>query len=276
MALKFSVENLLNLSDSKNSKSSAYSPSNSKPKKSPLLDSWALALANSKQNRQKLEIDKEPTQSKADSSIKCDSPGAHQSLQENPTFLQLNLQEISTVPEKREESCTPAGTGAYRCSICGKTFTAHYNLTRHMPVHTGARPFPARFVEKRSDRRPLLQDLWKVFQRSSTLNTHARIHSGFKPYVCEYCGKGFHQNGNYKNHKLTHSGEKRHECVVCHKAFHHSYNLAFHMHTHTANKPYSCAHCDKGFCRNFDLKKHLRKIHSKVVVQEDEEESNHS
>ncbi|KAH7725504.1 zinc finger protein [Aphelenchoides avenae] len=83
----------------------------------------------------------------------------------------------------------------------------------------------------------------------------------FKPFVCEYCGKGFHQNGNYKNHKLTHSGEKRHKCPVCHKAFHHSYNLAFHMHTHNATKPYICQICAKGFCRNFDLKKHLRKIH---------------
>ena len=27
------------------------------------------------------------------------------------------------------------------CPVCGKKFNAHYNLTRHMPVHTGARPF---------------------------------------------------------------------------------------------------------------------------------------
>lgn len=29
----------------------------------------------------------------------------------------------------------------FTCNECGKTFNAHYNLTRHMPVHTGARPF---------------------------------------------------------------------------------------------------------------------------------------
>lgn len=27
------------------------------------------------------------------------------------------------------------------CPVCGKLFNAHYNLTRHMPVHTGARPY---------------------------------------------------------------------------------------------------------------------------------------
>jgi hypothetical protein len=25
----------------------------------------------------------------------------------------------------------------YPCNECGKVFNAHYNLTRHMPVHTG-------------------------------------------------------------------------------------------------------------------------------------------
>jgi uncharacterized Zn-finger protein len=41
--------------------------------------------------------------------------------------------------------------------------------------------------------------------------------AGLKPYTCEYCGKGFHQNGNYKNHKLTHQQEKRYKCEMCGK-----------------------------------------------------------
>ena len=47
-----------------------------------------------------------------------------------------------------------------------------------------------------------------------------RIHNGFKPFQCEFCGKGFHQKGNYKNHMLTHSGEKAYKCNICNKAFH--------------------------------------------------------
>ncbi|XP_017050024.2 fez family zinc finger protein erm isoform X1 [Drosophila ficusphila] len=164
----------------------------------------------------------------------------------------------------------------FSCLECGKVFNAHYNLTRHMPVHTGARPFVCKVCGKgfrqastlcrhkiihTSEKPHKCQTCGKAFNRSSTLNTHSRIHAGYKPFVCEYCGKGFHQKGNYKNHKLTHSGEKAYKCSICNKAFHQVYNLTFHMHTHNDKKPYTCRVCAKGFCRNFDLKKHMRKLH---------------
>ncbi|CAH8471522.1 unnamed protein product [Heterobilharzia americana] len=164
----------------------------------------------------------------------------------------------------------------YTCPECGKVFTAHYNLTRHMPIHTGARPFICKVCNKgfrqastlcrhkiihTSEKPHVCWVCGKAFNRSSTLNTHSRIHQGYKPFTCEVCGKGFHQKGNYKNHKLTHSTEKQYKCHICHKAFHQIYNLSFHMHTHQAQKPYICIICDKGFCRNFDLKKHMRKLH---------------
>lgn len=164
----------------------------------------------------------------------------------------------------------------FTCPECGKVFNAHYNLTRHMPVHTGARPFVCKICGKgfrqastlcrhkiihTAEKPHKCQTCGKAFNRSSTLNTHTRIHANYKPFVCEFCGKGFHQKGNYKNHKLTHSGEKAYKCNICNKAFHQIYNLTFHMHTHNDKKPFSCKICGKGFCRNFDLKKHMRKLH---------------
>ncbi|CAH8440085.1 unnamed protein product [Schistosoma turkestanicum] len=171
----------------------------------------------------------------------------------------------------------------YTCPECGKLFTAHYNLTRHMPIHTGARPFICKVCNKgfrqastlcrhkiihTSEKPHICWICGKAFNRSSTLNTHSRIHQGYKPFTCEVCGKGFHQKGNYKNHKLTHSTEKQYKCHICHKAFHQIYNLSFHMHTHQAKKPYICNICDKGFCRNFDLKKHIRKLHPTSIIND--------
>ena len=139
----------------------------------------------------------------------------------------------------------------YPCPDCGKVFNAHYNLTRHMPVHTGARPFVCKVaisilrvasfcvfrqvcgkgfrqastlcrhkIIHTNEKPHKCQVCGKAFNRSSTLNTHMRIHNGYKPFQCEFCGKGFHQKGNYKNHRLTHSGEKAYKCNVCNKAFH--------------------------------------------------------
>jgi uncharacterized Zn-finger protein len=168
---------------------------------------------------------------------------------------------------------------SFTCPECGKVFNAHYNLTRHMPVHTGARPFVCKICGKgfrqastlcrhkiihTAEKPHKCQTCGKAFNRSSTLNTHTRIHAGYKPFICEFCGKGFHQKGNYKNHKLTHSGEKAYKCNICNKAFHQIYNLTFHMHTHNDKKPFTCKICGKGFCRNFDLKKHMRKLHEAV------------
>ncbi|XP_044742045.1 fez family zinc finger protein erm-like [Chrysoperla carnea] len=167
----------------------------------------------------------------------------------------------------------------FACGECGKVFNAHYNLTRHMPVHTGARPFICKICGKgfrqastlcrhkiihTAEKPHKCHTCGKAFNRSSTLNTHTRIHAGYKPFICEYCGKGFHQKGNYKNHRLTHSSEKAYKCSVCSKAFHQIYNLTFHMHTHNEKKPFTCKVCGKGFCRNFDLKKHMRKLHETV------------
>ncbi|XP_050519337.1 fez family zinc finger protein 2-like [Diabrotica virgifera virgifera] len=200
--------------------------------------------------------------------------------------LSLHFNQVKTSPVAVQSKTTSSSNvsspvltpkqKSFECGECGKVFNAHYNLTRHMPVHTGARPFVCKICGKgfrqastlcrhkiihTSEKPHKCHTCGKAFNRSSTLNTHARIHAGYKPFICEFCGKGFHQKGNYKNHKLTHSGEKAYKCSVCSKAFHQIYNLTFHMHTHNDKKPFTCRVCGKGFCRNFDLKKHMRKLH---------------
>lgn len=193
------------------------------------------------------------------------SPNNHVQPNNLTQTTPLSSSNCSTTTNTSSTATANSKQKTFACPECGKIFNAHYNLTRHMPVHTGARPFVCKTCGKgfrqastlcrhkiihTSDKPHKCQTCGKAFNRSSTLNTHTRIHNGYKPYVCEYCGKGFHQKGNYKNHKvsqteprkylkphltdliqlqLTHSGEKAYKCQICNKAFHQVYNLTFHM-----------------------------------------------
>lgn len=247
---------------------------------SPVTITTPDSLTN-KQPEKNIDLcDSQSSDSSHQISVKTEDSNADDAQSEDLSSPTSSVASSST-EECRSKKFIGKSQKTFTCPECGKVFNAHYNLTRHMPVHTGARPFVCKVCGKgfrqastlcrhkiihTSEKPHKCATCGKAFNRSSTLNTHMRIHQGYKPYVCEFCGKGFHQKGNYKNHKLTHSAEKQYKCNVCSKAFHQVYNLTFHMHTHNDKKPYTCHVCGKGFCRNFDLKKHMRKLHDSSHV----------
>lgn len=90
---------------------------------------------------------------------------------------------VSSKDHSPSSTCSQNGLAAasgkqktFACPDCGKVFNAHYNLTRHMPVHTGARPFVCKICGK-------------GFRQASTLCRHKIIHTPDKPHKCHTCGK---------------------------------------------------------------------------------------
>ena len=58
-----------------------------------------------------------------------------------PTGSSLIRADVRSVSVSAQGVAADRTAKQISCPVCSKTFNAHYNLTRHMPVHTGARPF---------------------------------------------------------------------------------------------------------------------------------------
>lgn len=70
----------------------------------------------------------------------------------------------------------------------------------------------------------------------------------YSQYICETCGKNYHDRTSLAIHIRFHTGERPFICSVkdCNKGFAAEVNLKAHLRSHSGEKLYVCENCGKG------------------------------
>jgi len=153
-------------------------------------------------------------------------------------------------PRKRQQTTKPK---MFACHLCTSTFTARFNLNKHIrTVHENLRPFHCDVCNA-------------SFQQKCHLKQHkTTVHEHKRPYKCEICSLSFGWPAVLNKHiRLKHEKQRPFSCNLCNSTFQQKTHLTQHLIAlHEKKKPFNCEHCTLTFNRKERLKKHLQTVHN--------------
>ncbi|XP_069671156.1 zinc finger protein 235-like [Periplaneta americana] len=174
-----------------------------------------------------------------------DSSGKHTRSHEDKKQMQFEM-STECLPKPTKSTTHLRGSvvkNAYKCDICGRSFSKSSSVKRHELLHTGDEPLRCDVCGK-------------CFSQSSSLRRHEARHTSEKPFKCDVCGKCFWVLFDLRRHERLHTCEKPFKCDVCGKFFSQSSNLTSHQRVHTGEKPFKCDLCGKYFSVALNVRRH--------------------
>lgn len=118
---------------------------------------------------------------------------------------------------------------------------------------------------------------FKYFRSEAVSLTHLRMHTGFSPFYCKYCGTSFMLSSSLKqhmeycthtpnkemsstiSHPLTKGNNERYMCTICGKMYKLKPSLKDHLRAHfgRARRKQKCDVCGEKFLTKAEMKEHM-------------------
>jgi len=123
----------------------------------------------------------------------------------------------------------------YECKFCKKVFANITHLKRHLPSHTGEKPFHCELCGLKFSRKDnlLIHKRTRCVVLRTALEGTDIVHED--DITCNECGKNFLRGNDYKRHMMCHTGVKPYNCEVCGKGFIQKSRFRSHVESHSIN-----------------------------------------